>query len=211
MTDRIAYKVLTADQFAILERDGCFAGAPVDLADGYIHLSTAAQLAQTIDRHFAGQTGLVIWIAVPTAGLDPPRAGAASGTTTAVRVPTSRPAVPSSLDWDFLRYVWNFDRDIKLTIMAGLAEHGPAVPLMTLSDSSVGMDDFRRPADGVDLAPAWAPRTLPRHPPPWHNPRHSPYSATAAVQRPMIHIHDDIDAHRRALRRLHPRSLGRAP
>ncbi|BBK30057.1 uncharacterized protein (DUF952 family) [Stella humosa] len=60
MTDRIAYKVLTADQFAILERDGRFAGAPVDLADGYIHLSTAAQLAQTIDRHFAGQTGLVI-------------------------------------------------------------------------------------------------------------------------------------------------------
>lgn len=53
-----AYKVLTADQMAALERDGTFAGAPVDLADGYIHLSTADQLTETVDRHFAGQDGL---------------------------------------------------------------------------------------------------------------------------------------------------------
>jgi uncharacterized protein (DUF952 family) len=60
MTDRpqTAYKVLTADQMATLERDGTFAGAPVDLADGYVHLSTAAQLTETVDKHFAGQTGL---------------------------------------------------------------------------------------------------------------------------------------------------------
>lgn len=55
-----AYKVLTAEQMATLERDGSFAGAPVDLADGYIHLSTADQLAETIDRHFAGQNDLHI-------------------------------------------------------------------------------------------------------------------------------------------------------
>ncbi|WP_374944356.1 DUF952 domain-containing protein [Sphingomonas sp.] len=53
-----AYKVLTADQMAALERDGTFAGAPVDLADGYIHLSTAAQLTETVDKHFAGQSDL---------------------------------------------------------------------------------------------------------------------------------------------------------
>jgi len=41
--DPIAYKVLTGEQLASLE-SGSFAGAPVDLADGYIHLSTAAQL-----------------------------------------------------------------------------------------------------------------------------------------------------------------------
>ncbi len=41
-----------------LEAGGSFAGAPVDLADGYIHLSTAEQLQGTLDRHFAGQTGL---------------------------------------------------------------------------------------------------------------------------------------------------------
>lgn len=55
-----AYKVLTADQMAALEQEGVFAGAPVDLADGYIHLSTAAQLTETVDKHFAGQTDLHI-------------------------------------------------------------------------------------------------------------------------------------------------------
>ena len=54
----VAYKVLTADQLAALERDGCFAGAPIDLADGYIHLSTAAQLTETVAKHFAGQSEL---------------------------------------------------------------------------------------------------------------------------------------------------------
>lgn len=53
-----AYKVLTAEQMATLERDRQFAGAPVDLADGYIHLSTAAQLTETVDKHFAGQGDL---------------------------------------------------------------------------------------------------------------------------------------------------------
>jgi len=58
MPDVIAYKVLTADQLYTLEHEGSFAGAPVDLADGYIHLSTADQLAGTIDKHFSGQEGL---------------------------------------------------------------------------------------------------------------------------------------------------------
>ena len=60
MTERptTAYKVLTADQMAALEADGAFAGAPVDLADGYIHLSTAEQLTETVDKHFAGQSDL---------------------------------------------------------------------------------------------------------------------------------------------------------
>ncbi len=53
-----AYKILTADQMVALEHDGSFAGAPVDLADGYIHLSTAAQLTETVDKHFAGQNDL---------------------------------------------------------------------------------------------------------------------------------------------------------
>ncbi len=55
---KTAYKVLTGEQMAVLERDASFAGAPVDLADGYIHLSTADQLTETVDRHFAGQTDL---------------------------------------------------------------------------------------------------------------------------------------------------------
>ncbi len=56
----VAYKVLTAGQMAGLLADHGFAGAPVDLADGYIHLSTADQLAGTLDKHFAGLDGLHI-------------------------------------------------------------------------------------------------------------------------------------------------------
>ena len=60
MTPAVAYKVLTDAQMKELETES-FAGAPVDLADGYIHLSTADQLSGTIDKRFAGQTGL--WVA----------------------------------------------------------------------------------------------------------------------------------------------------
>lgn len=56
----VAYKILTAPQMAELLEKGRFAGAPVDLADGYIHLSTAGQVRDTLDRHFAGQAGLHI-------------------------------------------------------------------------------------------------------------------------------------------------------
>lgn len=70
-TPLTAYKVLTAEQMAALERDGRFDGAPADLADGYIHLSTAAQLTETVDRHFAGQTDLHV------AAVDLAAAGAA--------------------------------------------------------------------------------------------------------------------------------------
>lgn len=55
-----AYKILTADQWAQFRSSGVFHGAPVDLADGYIHLSAAEQLQGTLDKHFAGQSGLVI-------------------------------------------------------------------------------------------------------------------------------------------------------
>lgn len=55
-----AYKVLTAAQWTDLREFGSFAGAPVDIADGFIHLSTAEQLPATLDKHFSGQAGLVI-------------------------------------------------------------------------------------------------------------------------------------------------------
>lgn len=54
----VAYKILTNEQMTALETDCVFSGAPVDLADGYIHLSTAAQLGATVDKHFAGQSDL---------------------------------------------------------------------------------------------------------------------------------------------------------
>lgn len=55
-----AFKILTADQWAAWQAEGVFAGAPIDLADGYVHLSTAEQVQGTLDKHFAGQTGLVL-------------------------------------------------------------------------------------------------------------------------------------------------------
>ncbi len=55
-----AFKIFTADQWAQFQADGIFHGAPVDLADGYIHLSAADQVQGTLEKHFAGQSGLVI-------------------------------------------------------------------------------------------------------------------------------------------------------
>lgn len=55
-----AFKVLTAQQWAAFERERVFRGAPVDVEDGYIHLSTAAQLDATIARYFADQSELMI-------------------------------------------------------------------------------------------------------------------------------------------------------
>jgi uncharacterized protein (DUF952 family) len=55
-----AFKILTFAQWATFEHNGVFTGAPVDLADGYIHLSTADQLEETLAKHFAGQTDLTI-------------------------------------------------------------------------------------------------------------------------------------------------------
>ncbi len=65
----VAYKVLTAEQMAVLEHEGVFTGAPIDLADGYVHLSAADQVTETVDKHFAGQTDLHI-AAVDLAVLD---------------------------------------------------------------------------------------------------------------------------------------------
>ena len=60
MSDLFAYKVLTAEQFDQFKAEGVFKGAPVDLADGYIHMSTRAQAAETVAKHFAGQDRLVL-------------------------------------------------------------------------------------------------------------------------------------------------------
>jgi uncharacterized protein (DUF952 family) len=55
-----AFKIFEASQWKQFQADGVFNGAPVDIADGYIHLSTSEQVAGTIDKHFAGHDDLVI-------------------------------------------------------------------------------------------------------------------------------------------------------
>ena len=47
---------------------GVFTGSQVDLADGFIHFSTAEQVEETSARHFAGQDGLML-VAVDGAAL----------------------------------------------------------------------------------------------------------------------------------------------
>ena len=54
------YKLTPRTDWLEAEAKGRFEGAPVDLADGYIHLSTADQLTETVDKHFAGQSDLYV-------------------------------------------------------------------------------------------------------------------------------------------------------
>ena len=64
------YKICPASLWRETERAGRFRGAPVDLADGYIHFSSADQVVETAARHFAGQHDLML-IAVDPGALGP--------------------------------------------------------------------------------------------------------------------------------------------
>ncbi|MDK3019522.1 DUF952 domain-containing protein [Pseudodonghicola flavimaris] len=56
----LIYKIFRADEWAALQAAGETSGAPVDVADGFVHFSTAAQAAETAAKHFAGAEGLVL-------------------------------------------------------------------------------------------------------------------------------------------------------
>ena len=64
----LIYKILRPGEWDDLKTKRRFAGSPADLADGFIHFSTAQQLDATLDKHFAGEEGLVL-AAVETARL----------------------------------------------------------------------------------------------------------------------------------------------
>lgn len=81
MTDLFAFKILTREQWQQFRADGVFTGAPVDLADGYIHLSTRDQVMETVAKHFAGQDDLILaMVDLPALGdsvkWEPSRGGA---------------------------------------------------------------------------------------------------------------------------------------
>lgn len=59
-------KILTTPQWDDLQRLGETPGAPVDVADGFVHFSTAGQVRETAAKHFAGQAGL--WLLTFDAG-----------------------------------------------------------------------------------------------------------------------------------------------
>jgi uncharacterized protein (DUF952 family) len=56
----LIYKIITAAHWHEAVTAGVFLGAAIDLADGYIHFSTHAQVAETARLHFAYQDGLLL-------------------------------------------------------------------------------------------------------------------------------------------------------
>jgi uncharacterized protein (DUF952 family) len=64
----IAYKIETGEVWAQAVRDGVYLGSALDLADGFIHLSGADTVAETLRLYFAGRDDLVL-VAVDLARL----------------------------------------------------------------------------------------------------------------------------------------------
>ncbi|MCV2880540.1 DUF952 domain-containing protein [Actibacterium sp. XHP0104] len=56
----LIFKILRRPEWDELRQNGNTLGAPVDLADGYIHFSTAQQVAETAAKHFADESDLVL-------------------------------------------------------------------------------------------------------------------------------------------------------
>jgi uncharacterized protein (DUF952 family) len=56
----LIYKILDRTSWDAARARGVFEGSPVDLADGFIHFSTADQATETARRHFRGQGDLVL-------------------------------------------------------------------------------------------------------------------------------------------------------
>ena len=56
----LIYKICPASAWREAERQGAFRGSVDDLRDGFIHFSTATQVAGTAAKHFAGQAGLFL-------------------------------------------------------------------------------------------------------------------------------------------------------
>ena len=77
----VAYKIVAADEWRLAVAEGVYAGSGVDLQDGYIHMSTEAQLAETARRHYAGRDDLIL-LTVDLSGMgddlvwEPSRGGA---------------------------------------------------------------------------------------------------------------------------------------
>jgi len=77
----LIYKIVPAALWRQAEREGTFRGSEIDLRDGFIHFSTAAQAAETAAKHFAGAYNLLL-VVVEADGLgaalkwEPSRGGA---------------------------------------------------------------------------------------------------------------------------------------
>src|SRR6267378_3946568 len=57
---RTIYKICPASAWREAERQGVYRGSADDIRDGFIHFSTAQQVAETARKHYFGQTGLFL-------------------------------------------------------------------------------------------------------------------------------------------------------
>jgi len=64
------YHMCRAEEWAVATKTGTYRGSSQDLADGFIHFSTAAQIAESAKKHRAGQDGLLL-VAVDADRLGP--------------------------------------------------------------------------------------------------------------------------------------------
>ncbi len=64
------YKICEQEAWRAAVADGAFRGSDVDVRDGFIIFSTAAHVAATAAKHFAGQRGLLL-VAVDGDALGP--------------------------------------------------------------------------------------------------------------------------------------------
>jgi uncharacterized protein (DUF952 family) len=77
----LIYKICNQTEWNLASATGFYTGSAHDIRDGFIHFSTASQLAETAAKHFSGQSDLVL-ITVQTAALgaalryEPSRGGA---------------------------------------------------------------------------------------------------------------------------------------
>jgi uncharacterized protein (DUF952 family) len=54
------YKICPASAWREAERQGVYRGSADDIRDGFIHFSTASQVAETARKHFLGRSGLFL-------------------------------------------------------------------------------------------------------------------------------------------------------
>ena len=66
----LIYKILPRAEWEAASAAGAFRGSPIDVKDGFIHFSAGDQWRETLEKHFAGQSDLVL-VAVEAEALGP--------------------------------------------------------------------------------------------------------------------------------------------
>jgi uncharacterized protein (DUF952 family) len=74
----VAYRLVSAAEWADAQAAGSYAGSALDLKDGYMHLSPPGEVRGTLDKYFAGRQDMVL---LKIGAWWPPATGEVSGWT----------------------------------------------------------------------------------------------------------------------------------